>query len=156
MVVLIGACGTDPQPTGNTGCLEPPASELSAESRLVLALDPNPTPAGQEATLSLSLTEAEITRRIAEGLPADVVGGAGAAWQCWDGSRWVDTHQIVRGFAGEPRTLAVAPGQTTTIPAIGLRLPNSYQILIPDVPPGLYRIEDTMTGISGFVIVEVR
>ena len=46
---------------------------------------------------------------------------------------------------------------------VALAVPNTYQILIPDVRPGTYRIrdevadvvEDTPARITGFVLVEV-
>jgi len=76
---------------------------------------------------------------------------------------WVDTHQIVRGPFGpdsNPSTIKILPGMITTIPAIGLPVPNSYPILIPLVPPGTYRVIDSIAVISGsldgFVIVQVR
>jgi len=97
----------------------------------------------------------------ADGLPDGALVGAGAAWQCWSGSEWVDTHQIVRGFYdGHGTTLEVGPGETTTIPAVGLPIPNSYPILIPDVEASTYRLADEAIqpgspAISGWVIVEV-
>jgi hypothetical protein len=46
-----------------------------------------------------------------------------------------------------------------TIPAVALRLPNTYPILIPNVSPGTYRIEEEIFwegGLTaGYVIVEV-
>ena len=88
--------------------------------------------------------------------------GASASWQCWNGSSWEITHQLIRGgsFGGaEAEALAVIPGVTTTIPAIGLEVPSEFPIAIPDVAPGTYRIEDRVHAgqdfLIGFVIVEV-
>ncbi|MGH8924708.1 MAG: hypothetical protein ACRDWA_08770 [Acidimicrobiia bacterium] len=108
-------------------------------------------PAGAAATLSIEL----------DGLPADAIVGAGVEWQCWDGSEWVPTHQIIRGFGEiEPVTNEVAPGATTAVVAIDMSVPNSSVIIIPDVAPGTYRISDRaiVSGgeVSGFVMVEVR
>lgn len=140
--------------TESTPCLEPPESELAATSSLTMTLDPNPVEAGAIATLSVS-TDAP---------PYVYMGGAGAEWQCWDGTTWVATHQILRdGYGGgetRPVTLEVTPGATSTVPAIGLNVPNSYPILIPMVPPGTYRIIDQVDGagkrVGGHVIVVVR
>ena len=139
---------------GGVECLEPPQSELEAASSLTMALDPNPVEADAVATLSVSTDEP----------PYVYTDGAGATWQCWDGTAWVATHQILRdGYGGggdRPVTLELTPGATTTIPAIGLNVPNSYPILIPMVPPGTYRIIDQVEGagrrLGGHVIVVVR
>jgi len=89
---------------------QPPANELEQTSGLALSLEPNPVTAGAQATLTLEL----------DGLPADAIVGAGAAWQCWKVSQWVTTHQVVRAFGdNEPSTLDLQPGTTTTIVAIG-------------------------------------
>ncbi|HEX5631137.1 MAG TPA: hypothetical protein VFY15_05710, partial [Acidimicrobiia bacterium] len=82
----------------------------------------------------------------------------------WDGAAWVATYQILRdGYGsggGDPVALEVTPGATTTIPAIGLNVPNSYPIRIPTVAPGTYRIIDHVEGrgerVGGHVIVVVR
>jgi hypothetical protein len=129
-------------------CGDPPATEVARESSLIMSLEPNPVVAGSQATLSVA--------------PGSFSGGgmvgAGAQWQCWNGTQWVDTYQIVRGFgSGSAVTLKVQPGATTTVPAIGLPIPNSYPIIIPDVKPGIYRIRDTVEPdlATGFVIVQV-
>lgn len=162
---IVTACsgGTTPQGevpsdsivSGEVHCLEPPASEINLASSLTMALDPNPVEAGAIATLSLSSDDP----------PYTYTDGAAAAWQCWDGTTWVATHQMLRdGYGGggdRPVTLEVTAGATTTVPAIGLNVPNSYSILIPDVPPGTYRIIDDVGGanrqrLGGHVIVVVR
>jgi hypothetical protein len=131
---------------------QPPPSELEQTSALALSVEPNPVTVGSHAALSIEF----------DGLPADAAVGAGAEWQCWNGSQWVTTHRIVRAFTDqEPVTLEVPPGATTTIPAIGLNIPNTYQILIPHVIPGMYRIADRALvpegeETAGFVLVEVR
>jgi len=135
-----------------TSCVEPPGSELAQASPTALTVEPNPVVAGSEAMLSIA----------ADGLPADTNVGAGAAWQCWNGSEWIQTHHIARGWGdGGAQTIELAPAVTITVPSIGLPVPSSYPIVIPDVAPGLYRIEDRVVGpggvtITGFVFVEVR
>ncbi|NOY55116.1 MAG: hypothetical protein GXP34_03930 [Actinobacteria bacterium] len=49
------------------------------------------------------------------------------------------------------------PGQTTALPAIGIRLPDSSETLVPDVSPGVHRIENHIedTWITGFATVQV-
>lgn len=163
MVGVLVACGQE-QEAGTTSlppdtslpdernCVLPPEDELTVEPDVQLAVDPNPVPAGSPATLSMEQGS----------LPSGSSVGAGAVWQCWDGSSWVDTHQIVKGFddGQDAQAIAVRPGATTTIPAIDLPIPSSYPIVIPEIEPGTYRITDeVLTGgegsITGFVIVEV-
>jgi len=63
-----------------------------------MSLDPKPTRAGSEAPLLVG----------AAGLGPELIVGVGVAWQCWDGSDWVDTHFLVVGIEGfEPEVAAV-------------------------------------------------
>jgi hypothetical protein len=132
--------------------MRPPEDEVTADIEIQLAVDPNPVIAGGAATLSIEQGDL---------LPGSSVG-AGAVWQCWDGSNWIDTFQIVKAFddGQDAQAIAVQPGATTTIPAVDLPIPSSYPILIPEVEPGTYRIaEEIITGgedvITGLVFVEV-
>ena len=121
-------------------CGTPPADATAESSQYALVLEPNPIGAGAEADLVIS----------GDGLPDDSVGAAGALWQCWTGTQWESTHQILRNFAsqaGEARY--IEPGTVVTIPAVGLPIPNSYQVRVPDAPPGTYRIVDEAQGESG-------
>ena len=114
-------------------CVAPPSDATLEVSEFALVLEPNPVAAGAEAVLVIP----------GDDLPDDTVGGAGAMWQCWTGTQWESTHQILRPFAsetGEARYLA--PGTVATVPAVGLPVPNSYQVRLPDVQPGTYRIVD--------------
>jgi hypothetical protein len=119
---------------------------------LLLSIEPNPVEAGEVAVLAVELGD----------LPNDALVGAGVEWQCWDGSGWVPTHQVVRGFDGnEPVTNEAPPGATTEVVAIGLSIPNAYDIVVPDVAPGRYRIADRAVvprgdETPGFVIVIVE
>jgi hypothetical protein len=51
----------------------------------------------------------------------------------------------------------VEPGSVTTIIASRLPVPNAQEIVIPPVPPGVYRIRDRAldADVLGFVFVEV-
>ena len=152
LLFVMAACGNGSGTSGisDVSCQDPPAEELSAESALDIVVTPNPAASGMEASLSVS----------GDGLAADAVTGAGAFWQCWNGSQWVDTHHMVKGESATYRTRAVTPGATVTIPAVGYLLPSSRAILIPDVPPGTYRIVDSVAVdgavMTGFVLVQVR
>jgi len=146
-LLLLASCSVS---AGGVSCVEPPASELAQVSPTVLTVEPNPVAAGSEAMLSIA----------ADGLPDDALAGAAALWQCWNGSEWIDTHQIGRGWDGAPWTQELTTDETFAVPAIGLQIPNSYPILIPEVKPGLYRIEDVAgspggVDVTGFVFVEV-
>lgn len=72
----------------------------------------------------------------------------------------------MRAFGGcEPITDEIPTGSTVGMPAIGLAVPNSYQIIVPDVEPGTYRMFEIainpasevfrVSEVPGFVIVEV-
>jgi hypothetical protein len=131
-------------------CVDPPEVERTRRSELEVAVEPNPVTAGSHVRLTIALLDTT----------SDATGGASAEWQCWNRSSWVGTHQLVRDWnSGGALTLKVAPGATTTVPAIGLSVPNTYTILVPDVPAGIYRIADSVfvhvSPVGGFAIVEV-
>jgi len=129
-------------------CFSPPASELAASSPIEMSLQPNPVVAGTRARLSMD----------PKGDFAGQFVGIGAELQCWDGANWKPLFLLTRDKPGlSPSTVPVVPGQTTAVPAIGIPLPDSSEILIPDVPPGVYRIEDHIedSTVTGFVIVQV-
>jgi hypothetical protein len=148
-VVQAEGPGTTVTTVGEATCVDPPATELEVDSALDLTVEPNPVAAGGPATLSIAQGD----------LPAHSIVGAGAIWQCWKGTAWVDTHQIVRAFSrGYGDAIELEPGVAPTIPAVGLEVPSTYPIMIPDVVPGIYRIVDTAFNkgdVTGFVIVEV-
>lgn len=146
LAIIIAACTS-----GGIECMEPPVGELQAESPFEVAVEPNPVTAGGEATLSVSPSEET---------PADVNGGLGADWECWDGSEWVQTHRIVRGFDfGQPATIDLGSDSTIAIPDVGVQVPSSRQIVIPDVEPGTYRLTDYLydneSNLIGYEFVEV-
>ncbi|NNJ48428.1 MAG: hypothetical protein HKP18_11440 [Acidimicrobiia bacterium] len=87
-----------------TCIVSPPPDALEIEAALDVSIEPNPTQAGEEATLMVS-----------SGL-VDVLISQVAAWQCWDGSKWAGTHLL---FAeNPPRVLEVQPGATVAV-AVG-------------------------------------
>jgi hypothetical protein len=57
------------------------------------------------------------------------------------------------------RTDDIGTDSALFVELLGLGIPNSYRILIPDVSPGTYRIVDRVnenrSEITGFVIVVV-
>ena len=130
-------------------CTEPTQAALAAVSDFDLTLSPNPATAGSEATLSVEYDG-----------PGEAAGGAGALWECWTGEEWEPTHQILRDWAGGSGSPYIEPGTTPTIPAVGLMVPNSHNVAIPDVKPGVYRIRDEIwvagEGLTGLAIVRVE
>lgn len=166
LYVVVVACGADPgsdpvttttAPTSTSTaapaeaqCMTPPADARSGSSQLELTIEPHPVTPRAQVTLGVRAPDGD----------ADLVVGAAAEWQCWTGSAWVGTHQLVRDWTDRgPQTLEVPPGATTTIPGIGLPVPNSYLVTVPDVPAGTYRILDVAMAdgaeATGFVLVEV-
>jgi hypothetical protein len=133
--VLAAGCGEGSSPSSGpmASCTTPPVAERQATSALAMTLDPNPVHAGTSAILEVDDAS----------LPAEAMVGLGLAWQCWNGVEWMDTHQLVRGI--DPfvaQAIPVEPGATTTIAALGVPVPSTAAILIPQVPPGIYRIQD--------------
>lgn len=146
LIVAIGACTS-----GGVECTEPPNGELlTDDSAFEVTVEPNPVVVGAEATLSVSPSEQT---------PRDLIGGLGVDWECWNGSEWVQTHTLVRGANGPAAVVDLNTDSTIAIPDLGLRVPNSYPIVIPDVPPGIYRLTDRLIGnesdLVGYEIVEV-
>jgi hypothetical protein len=125
-------------------CFEPTAAEMEARSPVNMYVEPNPVEGGAAALLTV----------LDDGLPTGSGTGAGAEWQCWDGTAWVATHQLVRGFDSvEARAIEVGPGMTTSIPAVEFPLTNSFPIIVPDVSPGTYRIADLVLLPDGEEVV---
>ncbi|MFZ0013581.1 MAG: hypothetical protein WAL25_05635 [Acidimicrobiia bacterium] len=109
------------------------------DSDFVLLISPNPVTPGIEVDLTIEAIDA----------PDDELAtGAGALFQCWDGSNWIDIAQLLKdGFGpnNEPAAIDLAPDVTVTIPAVGLLIADQpFAVLIPDVAPGIYRIEDSV------------
>lgn len=156
MMMIVAGCSPSPGTTGTTpgpldvSCGMPPAAELDAESTLAMSVDPNPTQPRQ--TVSLTVSSA--------GLPEDALAGVDARWQCWDGEMWATTHAVYRGFGDSPgQTIRLNADFQIRVPSIGLELDEGFPIVIPQVEPGIYRIQDEVIvedeSTSGFVLVEV-
>lgn len=151
-VLVATACssGTTTTTASGPSCEKPPATELEQRSDIGLSVQPNP--AGPRETVSLTVSS--------RGLPDDALGGVDARWQCWDGSKWVSTHAVYRGFGDNPgQTIPLNSEFQIRVPSIGLDLDQGFPIVIPQVNPGTYRIEDEVIvddeAITGHVIVEV-
>lgn len=120
-------------------------------SQVLSTLQPNPVARGSLATLHVS----------DEGLPPDTLVGVSVRWECWDGDEWVETHLLWRGVEPfDADATALAPGTTIYVPLLGLGLPSTETVRIPDVPPGTYRLTETATQPGGgrfvsYLIVEV-
>jgi hypothetical protein len=146
LVALAAASACGESDEAESGCRPPPAAEIEAPSQLAMTLDPNPVTAGTMATLRVGDA----------GLPSNAFVGLDAVWQCWDGSRWIDTFQLVRAVDSfVAQAIRVEPGATTTIAGLGVPVPSVAEILVPDVPAGIYRIWDEAGSTPGHLIVEV-
>lgn len=147
LIAAVGACTSG----GADECTDPPEDELlTDDSAFEVTVEPNPVVAEAEATLSVSPSEET---------PRDFIGGLGADWECWNGSEWVQTHTLVRGANGPAAVVDLSTDATIAIPDLGLQVPNSHPIVIPDVAPGTYRLTDRLIGnesdLIGYEIVEV-
>lgn len=153
VTLVTAACGAPADIATTTltiTCEEPPGDEISAESDLSMTV--NPSPARPREVVQLTLDQAD--------LPENSVVGVDAEWQCWDGSAWVTTHIVYRGFGDNAgQTIPVNAEFQIRVPSIGLALDEGYPIVIPQIDPGIYRIEDEAivaeTTITGFTLVEV-
>lgn len=153
LALMTAACASAADTSTTTAvapCEEPPADELTVESELDIAVSPNPAAARDVVELAVSQG----------GSSEDLVVGVDAQWQCWDGSTWATTHIVYRGFGDHAgQTLPVNSEFQIQVPSIGLALDEGYPIVIPQVEPGTYRIEDEALAenrsIRGFVLVEV-
>jgi hypothetical protein len=99
-----------------------------------MTLDPNPVQAGELATVIVAAPQSL----------ARPAMGVGLDWLCWDGSAWTMTHKLFTDDVPTGlQTLAhpPPPGVTTTIIGLAVSLPSASGILIPDVPPGTYRLQ---------------
>jgi uncharacterized lipoprotein YbaY len=156
LVAVVSACtsGDSNAPTPNSSngdieaCQEPPEAEQTLpDSDFTLTVAPNPIPAGAEADLFIEVAE-DAPEHLIDAPEGEVITGAGARLRCWDGSAWVDTHQLLKNGFGpdnQPAAIALGPDVTVTIPTVGLSLHDQpYTIVIPDIPPGVYRIEDSV------------
>ena len=152
LAVVVAACsaGATTTTTGVVDCVEPSEELIQASSPVEMTLEPSQVTPRQVAQLVVT----------GAGFPPEATIGVDARWQCWDGSDWVTTHIVYRGFGDDQgETIPVNPDFQIQVPDIALWLDNEYAIGIPQVEPGIYRIEDEVQAegdaVSGFVIVEV-
>ncbi|MEX2625192.1 MAG: hypothetical protein WD651_15860 [Acidimicrobiia bacterium] len=147
VTLLIVACTVQTKlhpPECNRG---PPPEELEKRSEVMISLEPNPLRSGERAVLSIDVGGA-----MREG---DAVSQS-ARWGCWNGVRWVGTYQVIRDIGGQTEPNRIKPGSVTTVVGIWFPVPSEYEVTIPAVPTGIYRISDeTRGGVTGFVYVEV-
>lgn len=118
-----------------------PDSERHSTSSFALSISDNPVRPGQTVSLDFGSTVFEEQDDGSDPIDRGLTG-YGSTWQCWDGDDWVATHLLVH----DGETTAGEPGGTTTVPGIGYVLPNSFAIVIPEVPPGWYRISARTIG----------
>jgi hypothetical protein len=154
LAVVLVACASSTDSTTITTpvaiCEKPRSDEFELESEVGISVNPNPAAARDVVELTVSRGD----------LPRDAVIGVEAEWQCWDGSTWVTTHIVYRGFGDNAgQTIPVNSEFQIMVPSIGLALDESYPIVIPQVTPGTYRIRDEVfagsSNITGFTFVEV-
>ena len=152
LAVIVAACAgaTTTTATGPVDCAEPPEEQVEMISPVEMNLEPGTVMSRQVAQLVVA------GRRFSD----EATIGVDARWQCWDGSDWVTTHIVYRGFGDDQgETIPVNPSFQIQVPDIALWLDHEYAIGVPQVEPGTYRIEDEVLSeagtVSGFVIVEV-
>jgi hypothetical protein len=66
---------------------------------------------------------------------------------------------LVRGANGPATVVDLSTDSTNAIPDLGLQVPNSPPIFIPEVTPGTHRLTDRLfaneSNLTGYVIIEV-
>jgi hypothetical protein len=133
----------DPGVYWDFDCRTAPPEERTSVSSVPLSLVPYPVAAGAAVRLEIDAVEED-----------RVMAPWGAAWECWNGSEWVGTHLLEFGMSRGGSVVPGVPGATTTMPAIGYGVPqrDDFYVILPNVPPGWYRL--SVRGI-GDLAVEV-
>lgn len=75
--------------------------------------------------------------------------GIAAVWQCWNGAHWVDTHLLRKGLGPQSAFDSPSVAESSddwTVRLLAVSVPSTVVIEIPDVPPGIYRVVDTISG----------
>ncbi len=139
--VLASACTSSSDDSG-FGCESAPEAQRHSASEIPLSVSTNPAAAGDAIALYVGSNETPGPDNIVSGV---AMTGYGSSWQCWNGTDWVSTHLLVHGSSEPGETLPGEPGVTTTVPAIGLVVPFPYQVTVPAVAPGWYRIQTRIT-----------
>lgn len=153
LALIVAACsgaGSATTTTTPVDCEEPPKEQIEVISPVEMTLEPSEVMSRQVAQLVV----------VGAGFSDEATISVDARWQCWDGSDWVSTHIVYRGFGdNQGETIPVNPDFQIQVPDIALWLDHEYAIGIPQVEPGTYRIEDEVLAggatVNGFVIVEV-
>ena len=139
------------------GCERAPEGHRHSQSQFPLSVSANPIAAGDVITLYFGSNDTPGGDNI---VPGTTLTGWGSSWQCWNGLEWVDTHLLEHGTGSPGEAIARDPEVVTTMPAIGLPVPNSFEITVPNVDLGWYRIQadvhsDTQGSLVGHVALEV-
>jgi hypothetical protein len=146
LCILVMACTVQADPSSECN-LTPAREELDRVSEVPYILDPNPLRSGATALLSV---------RPGDGDHDDDGISQGLSWSCWNGVSWIQTHQVIRDIGGQTEPNPAPPGAVTTVVGVWLPIDQGYEVTIPDVEAGTYRISDrTRGGLTGFVYVEV-
>jgi hypothetical protein len=140
------------------GCVSAPESLRHSYGEFPLTIDENPVTAGDTVTIRIGSMVTYDPQQQVEAVDWGITD-YGARWECWTGSEWVNTHLLA--YNGE--TLGGDPSVSTTVPAIGRGLPDAFEVIVPDVRPGWYRIKAIadrpgQTGSdwgTGYIAVEV-
>jgi hypothetical protein len=103
-------------------------------SEFPLSLDENPVVAGSTTTIRIgSMVTLDQYPELEDWGDTEFA----ARWECWTGSEWVGTHLLV--YNGETVGGGDPTVDTTFLAYIQL-LPNAFEIIIPDVRAGWYRL----------------
>ena len=127
------------------GCRSAPEAQRHSESEFPLSVSENPVAAGDVVTLYVGSNETPGGDNIVGG---EAMTGYGSSWQCWNGSEWVSTHLLAHGINEPGATMQGQPGATSTVPAIGYVIPFPFEVTVPAVAPGWYRIQTAIIADS--------
>jgi len=139
------------------GCQPAPEGQRHSQSEFPLSISANPVAGGDVITLYFGSNDTPGGDNI---VPGTTATGWGSSWQCWNGVEWVDTHLLEHGTGNPGEVIARDPEVVTTMPAVGMPVPDSFEVTVPDVDSGWYRIEadvhsDAQGSLVGHVAVEV-
>lgn len=126
-------------------CVAPPTSQLDvSESDFEMRLTPSRVRPGEIVELFIGGQAGDLT-------------GVPTFWQCWDGTEWINTHVGSKsGPANEHDPIVTRAEARMGWVALGLGVPETFRILVPDLPPGTYRLEDSAYPGTAWVIVTVE
>lgn len=157
LIVVLAGCSTDTTSTtasSTSRCTGPPATELTPASDYTLAIS---------TTVAAPGTVIDVEMQFPTAPPEFATRGITEMWQCWDGTQWIDTHQLMTtgGPDNGPVALELRSDPPSTVPPVAFRISTStrFRIAVPDVAPGFYRITNWVeyTGQTrwGRAIIEV-